>query len=139
VRHEAAVLAPAAREHLGRREAARRAGEQRVGGRNLLDRLEQLLLREGILGDGLDHPVGVLHRLEQAAGLHELEQAALHDSLGGALQRHERPGAARHLRGGTLQPAGARVEHRHRPAGGRAQRGPAAADVPGADHGDLAR
>src|SRR5207302_7274675 len=75
----------------------------------------------------------------QAAALVQFEQPALHHPFGGVSECYEGARPTRHLDGGVLHAARARVEQRDGPARRSAQRGPAAADVAGANHGDLAR
>ena len=120
VRHEAAILAAAAREQLRRRDAARGARDQRLGSRHVLDGVKQPLLGDEVLVDSLHNPVGVLHRVQQAAALLQLEQPALHDPLCGAPQRHQRARAARHVGRGALQAPRAGVEDHDGPARGSA-------------------
>ena len=69
----------------------------------------------------------------------ELEEAALHDAAGGAVERDQRPRPARDFGERALHHLGVGVVDRHRPPRRRHQRRPPAPDVPGADDGDLAR
>jgi len=66
-------------------------------------------------GDRLDHPVGVLDRLEQARACVNSSKPRSTIPWVARSSATKRTGAAWHLRGGALQPVRARVEHGHRP------------------------
>jgi len=104
VRHEAAILAAAAREDLSGRRPLEEAGEQACRDRSPARSSRTASASRSRPRESPRSPSRVLDGLEQAPRLRELEQAALHDALGGALQRHQGTGTARHSAAARSRP-----------------------------------